>query len=168
MAEVGGDVKISEADYQRFVAGMSPEQAARFAALNGAVNKDANTTLIKRSGEQRSHGVYRSKLEADYADRLTAAAQLGQVERWAYEIDTFELAGGYAYTPDFLVRWWWNDAPLEVYVEVKGYMRRHERLLLAIASEEAERRTGYPIFVAAKVRGLWKHKAFRKGMRFNG
>jgi hypothetical protein len=65
---------------------------------------------------------FRSSWEANYARHLNLCIRMGLIERWEYEVDTFEFVnikrGVRHYTPDFKV--WENGA--FYYVEVKGWM----------------------------------------------
>lgn len=65
-------------------------------------------------------GVYRSKLERDYARHLELRQLAGEIRRWRYEPRRFELARRTTLAVDFIV-WRW-DGIREAH-EVKGWMR---------------------------------------------
>lgn len=65
---------------------------------------------------------FRSAWEANYARYLNWMILHKQIDRWEFEVDTFEFPvkrGSKYYTPDFKV--WALDGSFE-YHEVKGYM----------------------------------------------
>lgn len=69
-------------------------------------------------------GLYvRSAWEANYARYLNWLKEIGSIENWEYEADTFEFAeikrGTRFYTPDFKV---YEGDGRVVYHEVKGWM----------------------------------------------
>ena len=64
----------------------------------------------------------RSSWEANYARYLNWLVSLGEIDKWEYEVDTFEFPikrGSRFYTPDFKI--FNKDGSFE-YHEVKGYM----------------------------------------------
>lgn len=64
---------------------------------------------------------FRSRWEANYARYLNWLQKLNQIERWEYEVDTFEfpvIRGSKYYTPDFKI----FENGEHRYAEIKGYM----------------------------------------------
>lgn len=51
----------------------------------------------------RKVGAYASLNEERYAQHLEAKRKAGTIDRWDYEPETFKLADGLRYTPDFRV-----------------------------------------------------------------
>lgn len=90
----------------------------------------------------------RSQWEANYARYLNWLIDKGQIEKWEYEVDTFEFEGikrgTRFYTPDFKV--WgldgrfeyhevkgWMDKPSQV--KIKRFMNRYRQFVLRIIDE---------------------------------
>lgn len=77
-----------------------------------------------RSGTRDDIGIFvRSAWEANYARYLNWLIQIGQIQKWEYEAETFEFVGikrgSRFYTPDFKVT---NADGSVEYHEVKGWM----------------------------------------------
>lgn len=89
-------------------------------------------TAVKRP--RRIDGIYRSKLERDFAVWLEDSKADLQIARWRYEPLTFRLANGVRYTPDFVTTdFAWQ---LRCY-EVKGpYCRDDARIKLRVAAAQ--------------------------------
>lgn len=90
------------------------------------VNVSSYPNSSKRSniGTREDLGLFvRSSWEANYARYLNWLIEQGEIEKWEYEVDTFEFEpikrGTRFYTPDFKI--FNNDGSVE-YHEVKGYM----------------------------------------------
>ncbi|MBX9679000.1 MAG: DUF1064 domain-containing protein [Gemmataceae bacterium] len=90
------------------------------------------STDAARGGRYRGKGgrradlenrYFRSSWEANYARYLNWLVSIGEIERWEYEVDTFEFSkikrGTRFYTPDFKIHS--KDGTCE-YHEVKGWM----------------------------------------------
>jgi hypothetical protein len=79
--------------------------------------------LYHKSGkrEDLENRYFRSSWEANYARYLNWLISRGHIERWEYEVDTFEFPvkhGTMFYTPDFKV----FEKGSVVYHEIKGWM----------------------------------------------
>ena len=80
--------------------------------------RDGGIGTPARSMDTRSP--FKSKLERSYADYLHTLMVCGDIRLYRYEPQTFNLAPGVRYTPDFWVRL--KDGK-EEWHEVKGYAK---------------------------------------------
>jgi hypothetical protein len=69
---------------------------------------------------------FRSKLESDYAARLTALQNVGVIRSWKYEAVRFKIGNGASFTPDFLVEE--LDGTIEFH-ETKGPFAREASIV---------------------------------------
>lgn len=103
-----------------------------FYRINNQINKGKQMGLGGKR-EDLNNKYFRSSWEANYARYLNYLKLNGEIEKWEYEVDTFEFVkikkGTRFYTPDFKV---YVNGEIE-YHEVKGYMddkstTRHKRM----------------------------------------
>lgn len=103
---------------------------------------------------------YRSSYERRYARWLEEHRLAGDIARWEYEPDTFELAHRTTYTPDFkIVR---DDGVVE-YIEVKGWSRSlsTSRAKWKIAAaQNPQFRWFWATWHGGK--GCWKHEEYKR------
>lgn len=72
--------------------------------------------------EDLNNMYFRSSWEANWARYLNWLVEAGTIDKWEYEVDTFEFPvkkGSKFYTPDFKV---FNTEGTIEYHEIKGYM----------------------------------------------
>lgn len=81
-------------------------------------DRDVTTPMVK-AFHKTTHSVYRSKLEAAWANYLHLQCKGGEIANWWYEPISFRLPGKLRFTPDFLVL---AGDGLTFY-EVKGWSR---------------------------------------------
>ena len=92
-------------------------------------NSDTQYTHAKGGKrEDLDNRYFRSSWEANWARYLNWLVKVGNIDKWEYEVDTFEFPvkrGSKYYTPDFKV---FNpDGSIE-YHEIKGYMDKDSRV----------------------------------------
>lgn len=73
-----------------------------------------------------------NKLEARYADALTARLLAGEIVAYWFERFTFKLADDTRYTPDFMVQL--PDGTLEAH-ETKGFMEEDAKVKIKVFAE---------------------------------
>ncbi len=101
------------------------------------VRRDGQAAPARKKG--RIDGIYRSKLERDFAAHLEHWRAMGLVGSWWYERLTLKLADDVRLTPDFVVdKSVFGVSPLRTTVyEVKGpYIRDDARIKLRVAAEQ--------------------------------
>jgi hypothetical protein len=126
---------------------LSPEARGRVTATTIAALAQV---VAKRTPSRPAEcAPYRSKLEYQYAERLTVLERVGEVKRWGYEETTLVCAGGTKYTVDFTVTW--RDGRT-TYDETKGYLRDKDAIRMREAAAVAE----FPIRVWQMQLGSWK------------
>jgi hypothetical protein len=94
-----------------------PMNAKQLAALLGRTHRRPGRKPAR--APKREDG-YASKLEARYAEHLTALVRAGEVAEWWYDVLTVKLAANTHHKPDFFVQM--ADGSV-CWHEVKGFWR---------------------------------------------
>lgn len=132
---------------------MATFTAAELDAMGYTVVDGKAVRAVARSVEptkpEKLPGRFKSKWEADYAQRLGTLAIAGAIEYWGYETIKLRLATGAWYTPDFVVR---INGRLEVR-EVKGFWREAARVRIKVAAEQFP---WLPIHIVRYVNGQFR------------
>lgn len=119
--------RYSEADYEAIVA-----KRAGWEAIDAAVPRGGKTLQKARPANVvKSTSLYRSNLEAVFAETIERAKRAGLVKAFWYEPFSLWLPGRIRYKPDFLIQY--AEAPVYTthvcaeprlgIVEVKGWSR---------------------------------------------
>lgn len=131
--------------------GRAPRSDTPAHALNGPA-KSAAVAGVRLASQTPS--LYRSKLEAAWANSLEMAKRAGEIEHIWYEPMSFKLAQGKRYRPDFMVL---SNGRITFY-EVKGNWTKNKRDGLTHLAWTAQL---YPMFtwvLVTRQRGVWVEK----------
>ena len=86
-------------------------------------------------GERLRRPKYRSKWEEQYAERLERDRKNREIDWWAYECIRLKIGAEAWYTPDFITRVSFLEAPdIFEFHEVKGYKREAAMVRLKAAA----------------------------------
>lgn len=131
---------------------MSDITKAGYRVKDGVAVKVAGTPALKKG--QRIDGVYRTKLERDYARELDLLKAAGVVQSYHYEAVKIRYTQRNYYEPDFIVKY--ADGRVEV-VELKGFAREDDSIKCHAAATIL-----YPwkVVMIRYVKRQWKRREF--------
>jgi hypothetical protein len=114
-----------------------------------AVRASTLGTPEDRKDRVKLPGRFKSKWEADYAQKLGTLCLQGGIQWWGYESIRLRLATGAWYTPDFIVR---INGRIEAR-EVKGFWREAARVRVKVAAEQFP---WLPIYIVRYTNGQFR------------
>lgn len=107
-----------------------------------------------RKQHERIGGVYRTKLEADYARHLDLLKSAGEVLSYHYEAITVHYTQANTYRPDFKVVY--RDGTIEI-VELKGHVREDDGIKCNAAATILH---PWKVVMVRQIKGQWVRREF--------
>ncbi len=95
--------------------------------LEDNVRAGKGLSPMVKAFHKTTRSIYRSKLEAQYAQHLDMLVKAGEVKQWWYEPTSFKLSKGKRFRPDFLIQYADGLERRVEYVEIKSRFNKNIR-----------------------------------------
>lgn len=132
-------------------------KALRWTEEQLAAHQHKRLSTLEASAEApEERSVFRSKLEARFADELEGFRRLGDIISWCHEPVRIRIGCGAYYKPDFMVV---VPGGRVAFYEVKGHWREAARVRIKVAASLHP----YWRFTAVQYQdGAWRYEEFRR------